>query len=86
MDKFTSVIYFSISEKKVIEGKKNKNNKEKIFKELRVKFHLFFILSFLFLIIFWYYLSCFCAVYKNKQIHLLKDTLIFIYLFNILNK
>ena len=26
--------------------------------------------------LFWYYLSCFCAVYQNSQIHLLKDTLI----------
>ena len=25
---------------------------------------------------FWYYISCFCAVYKNSQIHLIKDTLI----------
>ena len=31
---------------------------------------------FLFSIIFWYYLSCFGAVYKNTQIHLLKDTLL----------
>ena len=25
------------------------------------------------LILFWYYASCFCAVYKNTQIHLIKD-------------
>jgi hypothetical protein len=25
---------------------------------------------------FWYYLGCFCAVYENTQIHLIKDTLI----------
>ena len=25
---------------------------------------------------FWYYVGCFCAVYKNTQIHLIKDTLI----------
>ena len=40
------------------------------------KFINFFVFSFLFLIIFWYYMSCFCAVYKNTQFHLIKDTLI----------
>ena len=25
---------------------------------------------------FWYYTTCFCAVYKNTQFHLIKDTLI----------
>ena len=45
-------------------------------KYLKIKFILFFILSFLFLLFFWYYISCFCAVYKNTQIHLIKDTLI----------
>ena len=25
---------------------------------------------------FWYYVGCFCAVYKNTQIHLISDTLI----------
>ena len=28
------------------------------------------------LIVFWYYVGCFCAVYKNTQIHLISDTLI----------
>ena len=37
---------------------------------------IFFIISFLFLLFFWYYLGCFGAVYKNTQIYLLKDTLI----------
>ena len=41
-----------------------------------MKFIIFFILIFLFLIIFWYYLTCFCGIYKNSQIHLIKDTLI----------
>ena len=37
---------------------------------------LFFILTLFLLVIFWFYLSCFCAVYKNTQIHLIKDTVI----------
>ena len=36
----------------------------------------YFVLTFVLLLFFWYYLSCFCAVYKNTQKHLIKDTLI----------
>ena len=28
------------------------------------------------MVFFWYFISCFCAVYKNTQIILIKDTLI----------
>jgi len=45
-------------------------------KKLLVKFILFYSLSFIFLFFFWVYISCFCAVYKNTQMHLLKDTLL----------
>ena len=31
---------------------------------------------FIFLILFWFYISCFCLVYQNSQMHLIKDTLI----------
>ena len=37
---------------------------------------LYFIISSIFLVLFWYYISMFCAIYKNTQIHLIKDTLI----------
>ena len=40
------------------------------------KFILYFLISFLFLIFFWYYISMFGVIYKNTQIHLLKDTFI----------
>ena len=43
---------------------------------LKIKFGLFFVIIFILLILFWFYLACFCAVYKNTQIHLIKDTLI----------
>ena len=35
----------------------------------------FFVSSFILLLFSWYYLSCFCAIYKNTQLHLIKDTL-----------
>ena len=43
--------------------------------KLNIKFIIYFIISFLLLDFFWYYISMFCAIYKNTQIHLLKDTL-----------
>ena len=43
---------------------------------LKIKFVSFFIISLLFLIVYWIYLACFCAVYKNTQFHLIKDTVI----------
>ena len=37
---------------------------------------IFFILSSLVMVFFWYFISCFCAVYINTQIILIEDTLI----------
>ena len=36
----------------------------------------YFISSSVLLLFFWYYLSCFSAIYRNTQLHLLKDTAI----------
>ena len=52
--------------------KKGKELKRK----LKIRFILYYLISFLFLVLFWYYISIFGAVYKNTQLHLLKDTLI----------
>ena len=43
---------------------------------LKCKFLFFFILSFIFLLCFWYYVICFCAVYIHTQNHLIKDNII----------
>jgi len=72
--------YLSLSEKNILGLKYSKNINElnikiqKLYKLLKIKFISFFIISLLFLILFWYYLGCFCAVYKNTQMYLLKDT------------
>ena len=57
-----------------------KSNKEKIDKKMKdelnnifYKIILFFIITYLLLFFFWFYLGCFCAVYRNTQIHLLKE-------------
>ena len=74
--------YLSLSQKNILEIKKEKTNfniKAKIksvFKCLKKKFFLYFLLSFIILLFFWYYLGCFCAIYSNTQNHLFKDTAI----------
>ena len=44
--------------------------------KIKIKIFLYFIISTIFLMFFWYYLSMFCAIYPNTQIHLVKDTLL----------
>ena len=74
--------YLGFSENKIIEIKHKENFEEsikivpKIKRCLKIKFISFFIVSFAFLILFWYYLACFGTLYKNTQLILLKDTLI----------
>ena len=53
-----------------------KKRSKKLFFCLKLKFIFYFIISFIFLLFFWYYISVFGVVYKNTQYHLLKDTLI----------
>ena len=49
---------------------------------LNIKIICFFILNFMFLLFFWYYLSCFSVVYKNTQIYVVK-TMIFSFLLSL---
>ena len=57
------------------EKKRDSAAKEKVLHKIRCKIFLFFISTYLFLFFFWFYLGCFCAVYKNTQIHLFIDVL-----------
>ena len=72
--------YLSLTEKNIIEIKNEKNNGNikisKILNIIIIKIFIFCILCFAFLIFFWFYLSCFCKIYQNTQIHLISDTLI----------
>ena len=59
--------------------KKNHNLNARVLiaiKKIKIKFICFFLLNIFFLLIIWYYISCFCAVYKNSQLYLVKNTLI----------
>ena len=72
----------SLSEDSIIELKNNKNKndidnrKTNLNNKLSIKFILYFIISSIYLLLFWYYLSLFCAIYINTQFHLTKDTLL----------
>ena len=74
--------FLALTEDNIIELKRDKklekfNEKRKSIKsKLKIKALLFFIVSIIFILLFWYYISCFCAVYKNTQYHLIKDTII----------
>ena len=73
--------HLSLSENNILMAKQEKNLHmlKKIIKKIKrcllIKFILFFILNFLFLCFFWYFITCFCAVYTNTQKILLEDTL-----------
>ena len=50
--------------------------KKQKLKNIKIKYAIFFILNFILLSLFWYYLTCFNAVYKNTQIYLIENTFI----------
>ena len=72
----------ALSDDYILNLKKNKDDKNleqrniELNKKLKIIFLLFFIISSIFLLFFWYYISMFCTIYKDTQIHLIKDTLI----------
>ena len=52
------------------------NMKIKKLKCMKIKLAIFFVLNFILLVLFWYYLTCFNAVYQNTQIYLIENTFI----------
>ena len=74
--------FLILTDKDVLEVKIQKtkidafNLKEKKLKCLKIKFMIFFILNFILIGLFWYYLTCFNAIYKNTQIYLIENTFI----------
>lgn len=69
----------ALSDKNLIKMKMNNKNMENynnfvnIYSFLRKKICIFFFVGFGFLLFFWYFISCFGAVYKNTQIIYVKD-------------
>jgi len=76
------VRFLSLSEKNILSIKitrKGEILEKKVMNTkmcLKIKIIFFYLLSFLLLFIFWFYISYFCAVYKNTQVYLIKDTII----------
>ena len=72
----------SLSETDILKIKHEQSIKSTIKKSkktekcIKIKFIVFFIISLMLIIFFWYFISCFCAVYNNTQVILFKDTLI----------
>ena len=72
----------SLSEKNILALKQEEKyeiamKKSKTIKKcLIIKFIIFFVLTILLTIFFWYFISCFCAVFSNTQYILIKDTLV----------
>ena len=72
----------ALSMKNILSIKKSKNLKKakekckEIKKEINAKFIVFFIIGNILMLYFFYYISCFCSVYRNTQIILIKDTLL----------
>ena len=77
----TPLNLLALSNDLIISFKQNKTEmnlvkrEEELITKLPFRFIIFFIISFLFLVFFWYYISMFDVIYKNTQLHLLKDTL-----------
>ena len=71
--------YLSLSEETIISIKSNKflniYKSKKLINKMKTKFCFFFIISFILLSVFGYYISCFCCIYENTQLYLIKDTL-----------
>ena len=73
--------FLSLLQDDVIDEKKkrnitNKNKRlQKFFRIMFIKYILFFVISYIFLLFFWFYIACFCFVYRNTQIYLIKDTI-----------
>ena len=62
----------------------NLNQKyNKLITIIKIKLTFFYILNISILVVYWYYVTCFCGIYRNTQIHLLKDSL-YSYIFSLI--
>ena len=72
---------FALTQDNIVELKQKIVKKEdikykKLYLTLKIKFILFFISTFITLLFLLYYITCFCGIYINTQIHLIKDCII----------
>ena len=78
--RYLCIIEKDIYQIKKLEQKKNKNKAKKkmfeVIKCMRIKLIVYFIVTFFFMSFFWYLIAAFCAVYKNTQHFLIKDSMV----------
>jgi hypothetical protein len=55
---------------------KAKKKSKELIKCIYIKLSIFFSMSFIFMLFFWFFISCFCGVYINTQSILITNTLI----------
>ena len=73
--------YLALSNEEIINLKQNITNNNKMKKEkclkrkLAIKLSFFIIINLLLLTFIWYYISMFCVIYRNTQMHLFKDSI-----------
>ena len=65
---------YSIEKQKTLLEAKRKS--KKVLCCFSIKYFIFFIFSIIYLILLWYYLASFCAIFQNSQVFLLLNTLI----------
>ena len=75
--------FFSLSERNILKykydmflDKEESDKADELKKCLKIKYTFYYLVSVIFIILFWYYLSSFCSVYKNSQIYLITNTII----------
>ena len=72
----------SLTDHNILEFKQEKDfenaskKAKQILKCIKIKLAIFYSLNFLLVLFFWYFVSCFCGVYNNTQLILIKDTII----------
>ena len=73
----TLINNLGLYEEDILSFKKSRNKnlieRQKVINRIICKILFFFIITYILLLFFWIFLGCFCAVYKNTQIHLLID-------------
>ena len=76
----TAIRYIFLSERNILEIKRQEtriqaaDQVDRVKKRLIIKYIIFYVAGVLFLILFWYYLSSFGAVYQNSQVLLIVNT------------
>ena len=76
----TAIRFIFLSERNILEVKRQETRNQaadqvdRVKKRLIIKYIIFYIAGVLFLILFWYYLSSFGAVYQNSQVLLIVNT------------